>query len=204
MSMQKDVPTLTWCKLEPIVEDISYLIAPMFCMYIAFCVFAVMNSVTGVFVDKAMTMVHRDQEKYLASICRKVFMHAENHLLTSEQFSNEMQSEEFIEFFEAIDVHVEESEGFFALLDVDKQGEIDFETFLHGILRVRGSAKSLDLTLLMHECEYMFTRISEHMVSTDILLRKILGCMSGNFTRQASNTKVSAGLGGGLSRGASM
>lgn len=186
--------------LEPLMEDISFLVAPVFCVYISFCLFAVMNSVTGVFVEKAMSRVHEDQEKYLAHTCAKVFARAENHLLTSDQFCEQMQSEEFIDFFGALDIHVEESEGFFALLDVEKEGVIGFEQFLHGILRVRGPAKSLDLTLLMHECEYMFTRISEHMLYVDNVLKKMSSSMTDGFAREVSIFKSETGTVGSKSR----
>merc|ERR1719316_978019 len=47
---------------QPLEDRISVLFAPFFCIYIAFAVFAVLNVVTGVFVNEAMVMASRDQE----------------------------------------------------------------------------------------------------------------------------------------------
>jgi len=144
-----------------------------------------MNSVTGVFCEKASAKVRLDQEEFLANSCRKAFLKnispnraVHEHTVTWKEFSSQLHSEEFRDFFKAIDVCSTEAEGLFALLDTAGKGTINFEQFMHGILHVRGPAKSLDLTLLMNETDQMFNKLQEHMSSVDGRLNRILSSMS--------------------------
>jgi len=173
--------------VNPLLEDVSWVMVLFYCIYIAFCLFAVMNSVTGVFCEKATQKVRADQEEFLANVCRKTF--AKNNLalglkprheqlMTWKEFSAQMHTLEFRDFFKAIDVCASEAEGLFSLLDVERKGAIDFEQFMHGILKLRGPAKSLDLTLLMNETDQMYGSITKHMKSVDDKLNTVLRSMS--------------------------
>lgn len=177
---------LSWdAVVEPLLEDISPWVVPVFCIYIAFVIFAVMNSVTGVFCEKATAKARTDQESFLANVCRRTF---EKNILshkpqsqqqiTWKEFEGQLHKEEFRDFFRAINVCVSEAEGLFALLDVEKKGAIEFEQFMHGILKLHGPAKSLDLTLLMNETDQIYSRLSEHMASVDGRLNQLLCSMS--------------------------
>merc|ERR1719389_709403 len=50
--------------VEPLIEDISPWMGVVLCLYISFCVFAMMNMATGVFVEKATRMAQEDKDKY--------------------------------------------------------------------------------------------------------------------------------------------
>merc|ERR1719158_551327 len=143
-----------------------------------------MNSVTGAFCEKATQKVRSDQEEYLANVCRNTF--AKNitagrprheQLMTWKEFASQLHTEEFREFFKVMDVCASEAEGLFALLDTERKGAINFDQFMHGILKLRGPAKSLDLTLLMNETDQMYSRLSEHMKSVDHRLNRLINSM---------------------------
>ncbi|CAK0862650.1 unnamed protein product [Prorocentrum cordatum] len=70
-----------------------------------------------------------------------------------------------------INVSADEATYVFALLDVDGKGEVQFEEFLSACLRLRGSAKSLDVLIQLQESRHakkvledMLSGIEEHVV----------------------------------------
>jgi hypothetical protein len=167
--------------MMPVANDVSSFVIPLYCGYITFCLFAVMNSVTGVFCEKASAKVREDQEQFLAHTCRKTFERnvfankkdQQDQVITWKEFSGQLHSEEVKEFFKAIDVCVSEAEALFRLLDPNRTGSIHFTQFMHGILKLRGPAKSLDLTLLMHETDEMFNLLIDHMTAVEGKLNRI-------------------------------
>merc|ERR1719265_1323480 len=55
----------------------------------------------------------------------------------------------------AIGLDAAEAEGLFRLLDLDSSGTITVEEFIFGCMRMRGSAKSIDMATLMYENKRM-------------------------------------------------
>lgn len=157
------------CMLEPLISEVSPLTAPFFCMYIAFIIFAIFNSVTGVFCEKAMQSVQEEKESFMAQAVRDAFErdvfvhHPHNRMITLEEFQKAMHTHEVSDYFQAIQVDVSGAPGIFEMLDAEKAGEVDFDDFMSGICRFQGTAKSLDLALLTHEVNNCFLRVENHI-----------------------------------------
>jgi len=79
------------------------------------------------------------------------------------------------EYFKAIDLDPSEAMGIFSLLDADGSGSVDREEIVHGCLRLRGSAKALELGLLAHETNRMNERICAHHAFVESRLLEISG-----------------------------
>lgn len=149
-----------------LMSDMHPLIAIAFCVYVAVAVLAVMNIVTGVFVDAALQSAREDKDYFIINNVRELFAHVKGEqagLLTWEDFEFQLNAGKkdstVFEYFKAMDVDPSEAKGLFQLLDLDNDGSIDAEEFLSGCLRLRGPAKSMDLALLMHEVR----RIANHV-----------------------------------------
>lgn len=157
------------CMLEPLISEVSPLTAPFFCMYVSFIIFAIFNSVTGVFCEKAMQSVQEEKEAHAAQAVRDAFErdvfkhHPENRMITLEEFEKAMVTDEVRDYFQAIQVDVSGAPGIFEMLDAEKAGEVDFDEFMSGICRFQGTAKSLDLALLTHEVNMSFVRVENHI-----------------------------------------
>merc|ERR1712113_702452 len=66
---------ISWDEVvRPLVLDISPLMGLAFCIYISASLFAMMNLLTGVFVDKAMRSVREDKDMVLARRIRDLFL----------------------------------------------------------------------------------------------------------------------------------
>jgi voltage-gated sodium channel len=153
---------VSWREVSsPLMDELHWAMALVFCAYITFCVLAIMNVVTGVFVDSALKSAKNDRDIYLINTVRTMFRHMGLDLvseLTWSQFESALDSREMVEYFKAIDIDISEAEGIFQLLDMNNSGALSAGEFLSGCMRLQGPAKALDLIVLMHEVQDMGLR----------------------------------------------
>lgn len=148
----------------PLMIEMTPWVGLAFSMYIAFCQLAMLNVVTGVFVESVLQSQESDRDLFLLNNAKELFATLEGgvrSLMSWEIFESKLSTPEMLEFFKAINVDSSEAEGLFQLLDMDKSGAISAEEFLNGALRLRGPAKSLDMALVLQEVH----RLSNHLRS---------------------------------------
>lgn len=167
---------ISWGELVDVLEPLDGVYAALFLVFVAFSVFAVVNIVTGIFVDSAMQSSQTDRdlliqeeihakEDYLAKI-QQIFNEIDvdgSGTVDMSEFSTAIEDERLVAYFNALDLDITDVKGLFSLLDRDRTGEIDIEEFVVGCLRLRGGAKSLDLAKLLYESEYMVHNLERLM-----------------------------------------
>lgn len=137
----------------PLTTHIHPVLSVVFTLYIAFAVLAMMNVVTGVFVESALYAAKADKEDELVSTVRNMFVHTDvdnSGSICWEEFAEQLDSPQMSRYFKALDIDVSDARGLFTLLDADESGEVNAEEFLDGCLRLRGPAKAIDLATLMY------------------------------------------------------
>jgi len=172
---------LSWEEPVSPLISVSPVAACLFCFYVAFCVFALMNVVTGVFVDKAMQSAQDHKDKYLANQISDLFFSAADNDsgdITWEMFQQRMGTPEMKEYFKAINVDPSEAYGLFQLLDTDDSGGVDCEEIVNGLLRLRGGARALELSLLMTETSHMHKSLNHHLLDFNQRLQSISRAVS--------------------------
>merc|ERR1711920_61718 len=110
----------------------SPLLAIVYVLYIAFVVFAMLNIVTGVFVQSALVTSQEQVDDDMISNIREVLETTHRDVLSSltwEDFQGCLGRPQMREYFKAIDVRPSEARGVFQLLDLDSSGSIDAEEF---------------------------------------------------------------------------
>jgi len=140
--------------VTPLMDHISPAIGIVFSMYIIFTALALMNIVTGVFVETALQHGREDKDVCMINHLRDLFgVLDENHsgTITWEELQDNLSDPKLLAFFKDIDIDVSEAKGLFQLMDRDGSGCIDADEFMCGALRLRGPAKALDLQLVMLE-----------------------------------------------------
>mmetsp|Transcript_71542 Transcript_71542/g.130488 ORF Transcript_71542/g.130488 Transcript_71542/m.130488 type:complete len:137 (+) Transcript_71542:3-413(+) len=83
--------------------------------------------------------------------------------ITWDEFQGQLSNPQMVELFRSIDVDIKEARGLFDLLDMNDLGKITTDQFVTGCLRLRGHAKSLDLSLLIHEQRRISKRTFTHI-----------------------------------------
>jgi len=149
--------------VDPLVDHISPLLALAFALYIAFTVIAMLNIITGVFVESALKSAKADNDTLMIGNMREVFNDASTDgKMSWHDFQDQLDKPLMQAYFKAIDVDPSEAKGLFRLIDIDMDGSIDHEEFLSGCLRLRGNAKALDLNLLLHEVKRLYKSFHRH------------------------------------------
>jgi hypothetical protein len=149
--------------VTPLADSISPVWSVVFSLYIAFVVFAVLNIVTGVFVQSSLENSKDDTDwvmiRNISSLIATIQQQSQVDSFSWVDFQQHLDRPQMRAYFEAIDVDPSEAEGVFKLLDLNGNGSIDTDEFLSGCLRLRGPAKALDLALLMHEVRRMAIQV---------------------------------------------
>eukprot|EP00929_Paragymnodinium_shiwhaense_P051451 TRINITY_DN25890_c0_g2_i1.p1 TRINITY_DN25890_c0_g2~~TRINITY_DN25890_c0_g2_i1.p1 ORF type:complete len:1165 (-),score=239.14 TRINITY_DN25890_c0_g2_i1:263-3757(-) len=138
---------------DPLATLVSPHLTIVLCAYIAFAVFAMMNVVTGVFVESALATAKEDRESEVRAQVRRLFRMSDTDddgKITWEEFTYQLTMPGMDKYFSALDIDIGEARGLFLLLDTDESGEVDMEEFVLGCLRLRGPAKAIDLATLMY------------------------------------------------------
>lgn len=180
--------------VQPLIEDVSPWMGLFFALYVAFCVFAMMNMATGVFVDRAIRKAQEDTDTYTANHISDLFFRNQEDKaaeISWEEFSQKMDTDDMQEYFKAINVDPSEAKNLFKLLDVDRSGSINAEELVSGCLRLRGQAKALELSLLMYQTNQMHSNLRSVTKKMDALLANV-GVRGGSGPRKHTSMNAEA------------
>jgi hypothetical protein len=151
---------MDWSYFADPLFKISSLLGSLFCFYIAFAVFAVLNVVTGVFVDNAMKSTELDTdlmivEENAARVrnvegLRGVFHKADvdgSGTIEWDEFLVHMGDPVVQAYFRQLGLDIEGPgvQGLWDLLDFDGNGTLNIDEMVWGAARLKGLASSLDL-----------------------------------------------------------
>jgi len=141
----------------PLFRKISFTTGFAFASFIAFALLALMNVVTGVFVQTALLSAKDEEDNFMTSQIIALFNIAEKGGTGSgsmigwdeivECLEGPLQTKEW----KSLGVSAEDAKYLFRLLDIDNSGEVAFEEFMGGALRLSGNAKAVDLLTVMQE-----------------------------------------------------
>jgi hypothetical protein len=165
---------LDWQNLvDPLIRDLGWFHALLFCFFICFSVFALLNVLTGVFVENSVAKAKQDKEELISYQAHKIFRHLDidsSGTLTWEEFEEQLDHPYMKQYFETIQIDIAEAHDLFKLLDTSNDGDIDVEEFLSGCLRLNAPPKNLDLLNHVRDTRKLLT---QHMKRSDDILRQV-------------------------------
>jgi len=138
----------------PLIEEVGALTGMLFAGYIAFALLALMNVVTGVFVQTALQSAKDEEDTFLVDQVVKLFNSqspTDMATITLNQIKQRLNDPAVAAEWKSINVQPQEAEYLFSLLDIEQTGEIAFQEFLSGCLRLHGHSKSMDVLTVMQE-----------------------------------------------------
>ncbi|CAE7670095.1 Cacna1h, partial [Symbiodinium pilosum] len=139
----------------------EYLWAQLFHFYIAFCSFAVLNVMTGVFCNSAIKAAESDHEMVVQSLVQtrqelrdlvshlfnKIDSRGEGHI-TFTEFEKFFEDEAVKAFFESLQIGAVDAWTLFVSLDMDGDHTVSVEEFTERCMQLHGPARSADLFAL--------------------------------------------------------
>lgn len=182
--------------VTPLMFRVSVMLGFVVSFYIAFALLALLNVVTGVFVEAALKSAKEDRDSYMLHHVRDLFMVADQDgegTLDWGEFEGQLEAEAMQEFFKSIDVDISEAKAIFHLLDVDDSGRIDLEEFLNGCLGLHGPAQAIHLATLMHETRQLARGYHGHAAKVEVSLASIAKSMS-SINESARDMRNSANV----------
>lgn len=155
----------------------------VYCCFIFFSLIGLLNVVNGIFVDSAVctrtedeVVQHfRDDEHRTSQEIRRIFQQSDkdgNGSITLEELQNQIKHPWVKAYFAGLDIDPREASIIFSLLDTDGSGELTMDEFITGILKMKGSAKGVDVLAIMFDhqrlalsfnalCSYLEDQLSE-------------------------------------------
>jgi len=151
--------------MNPLVEYCSPWLKPIFLCYIVFAMFAILNVVTGLFVEAAIETAAEDKKTTIMQQMCQMFLDLDDDgsgTISKDEFMKHLQKPEMETYLRELDIDTQEGDMLFHLLDLDGSGEIEAEELVGGCLRLHGHAKALELAALMHELRQFSRRFQVH------------------------------------------
>eukprot|EP00747_Dinoflagellata_sp_TGD_P186494 gnl/TRDRNA2_/TRDRNA2_43537_c0_seq1.p1 gnl/TRDRNA2_/TRDRNA2_43537_c0~~gnl/TRDRNA2_/TRDRNA2_43537_c0_seq1.p1 ORF type:complete len:637 (-),score=144.65 gnl/TRDRNA2_/TRDRNA2_43537_c0_seq1:87-1997(-) len=140
----------------PLIQHISPVVGIIFCLYIAFTMLAMMNVITGIFVESALENAQNEKDAEFQNTAGLLFDRSdENHNdhVSWEEFVKTMDDPDFQVYLEKLNIDSRDAKLLFHLLDSDASGEIEMRELLVGMVRLRAGAKFMDVMKLIGLCE---------------------------------------------------
>jgi len=144
----------------PLSEQVSPLLGVLFVLYMSFAILAVMNVITGTFVQHAMERAQYNNEirkVRQASLLFTTLDEKKEGFITFEEIEQHLELPPVRDFFRSLDIDLGDAHCLFDVLDSTNSGKIEFETFLGGAMRLQGPARAIDLLLVMREIREIVT-----------------------------------------------
>jgi hypothetical protein len=146
----------------------------LFVFYIIIVSLAVMNVVTGIFLQSAIEQASQDHDHMIEQQLKTKELYKErlsrlfaeidtskDGLLTLHEFEEHLDQEKMRAFLESLEINTHDVWTFFKLLDVDGGGVVDLEEFVSGCFRLRGNAKSIHVAQIMYENRWIMNKLTE-------------------------------------------
>merc|ERR1711957_270423 len=169
-------------------------------IFIVFAYFSVLNVVTGVFCQSAIDSAQHDKdmmiqnhvlhkERYVGKAM--ALFHsldgAQSGIITVTQFEDHLQNPEVQAFFDALEVDTSDAWALFKLIDTEENHQIELEEFIDGCLRLKGTAKSIDMVKLLHDQMTLMGWLVDFMEDTESRLCRMADALAvGGFLRSES------------------
>ena len=165
---------IEWDVLAQAVGHTHWLLVLLFVVYIVFIHFSVLNIVTGVFCQNAIETAERDHESMIQNQLSSKEVYVKNLALlfkdidvegtgqiTLTEFEKHLQDEHVTAYFASLGLEPSDAWTLFKLLDSQNQKAVNIRDFVDGCVRLKGTARSIDVAKLMYENKWIMKQLVE-------------------------------------------
>jgi len=158
------------------LSDLGLPYVACYIFFITFATIAIMNIVTGVFVEVAMAAAQTDRdsliqdrahrkETYLEAM-RNVFLEIDDNrdgVITLQELEKNIADPRMMGYLEALDLDVSDIKTLHRLCDLDGQGSVDVDEFIGGCSRLKGDASAMDVAMMQSAFHAELSSLRGHM-----------------------------------------
>merc|ERR1712187_727566 len=155
---------IDWVDASTPLFEIKGIYLLIYLLFVMFCVFGLMNILTGIFVanTKEVSRIDRDlvirsqlnDRRSFANLLKNVLRSIDkdgNGTISKQELMENLRSDEIDAYLKTLDVTVSDAQGVFKLLDVSGMGEVNIDEFVLSLMRFQGSARAVDVATLLYE-----------------------------------------------------
>ena len=185
---------ISWWEVEEVLLEVGWVYGALFVMYIAVMILALLNIVTGIFLNDALEMAAMDQElqkkfelekrAQMADELRDIFSKldtGDSGTITFDEFERFMGTPGASSLFSVFGLNIVDAVPLFDALDVDENRELGIEEFVMGCIQLQGEARTVDLVTHMRENKKIMQRASKAAQSAEQQLRELRDMLSISF-----------------------
>lgn len=178
----------------------------LFLLYITFAIFAVVNIVTGIFVDTAMQtgsadrelQVHeqlqedRDHQEAMAEVFEALDVDGDG-CLTKSELVKAMDTPNVIAFFKSLGLDMSDAETVFDVLDMNGDGSVTLGELTKACSSLRGEASKLDSKNVLRQLMQVRDILVHVDSATNEILRNSKSALQATY-RQRAKAATSSSL----------
>ena len=163
---------VSWWDTERVFLDVGFQYGLLFLLYISVMFLALLNIVTGIFVNDAVEMSQMDRDivmrfeedrrKQYAHCLRDFFRELDandNGIVTFDEFKAHLVANG-PGIFSYLGLEVWDAVNIFEALDLDGSRQLDIREFMDGCMQLRGGARTFDMVTLMRENKGIMDEVS--------------------------------------------
>lgn len=170
-----------WKALSDELVETNLFALAILTSYVCFVTFALLNIMTGFFVEEAVKSAeadfdnviseHQGERKRIADNLRNMFDEADvdnSGTMTWNELLDHLENPTVQAYFHTLQLDLNDLEAFFRLGD-EIEPQVSCDQFVKGCMRLRGTARNVDMAALRHEVEVLTTetrslyRIIKHL-----------------------------------------
>eukprot|EP00930_Biecheleria_cincta_P050129 TRINITY_DN35303_c0_g1_i1.p1 TRINITY_DN35303_c0_g1~~TRINITY_DN35303_c0_g1_i1.p1 ORF type:complete len:589 (-),score=97.29 TRINITY_DN35303_c0_g1_i1:43-1809(-) len=159
---------LSWRDALLLLQHVHAMYAALFLFYICITVFTILNIITGFCCDYAIQNAVTDRDDAIKAQIRnkekwkKQFVTMFSTMdednsgeITGEELEVMLNDEEFQAYMSHLNIAVDDIMDIFEVFDKDSSGSVSVDEFVTGCLRVKGSAKTLDVMRVKNDTKFL-------------------------------------------------
>lgn len=153
---------LDWQEAAEPLSNISVAFFVVFCLYIAFFTFVILNTITALFVEATINNSVKDYQANIQTELEKKDEYVDklqilfdemddtgDGVITMEAFNSHLSDPRLRAFTSTLGIEICDTGHFFGMLSDGGRKPVDLHTFVTGCIRMKGQALSIDLQDLL-------------------------------------------------------
>lgn len=173
-------------KADYLVSNVNPIFAAFWIFYVVIVNFAMMRVVAALFLKQTMQVAAVDadrqaleqlkhRERY-ATMLEEIFQRGDTSgdgAISAAEFCVMIEDEAILGIFDRMDIELPEIKMLFAVL-CDEDGLADYEEFLQGALKLKNSARCIDMIQVLHQLGKIKQSVSNHRHELGSIIEKAL------------------------------